>query len=148
MRGMREEPMHADAGAATLRALDGWWIAHRAILGGVALPADIVPELSLLIFNGGFYFGKDEGTVAIDLAASPAAMDVRIVRGPNRLRFVPAVFRLTGHTLCICYDLSGIERPAEFSAPLGTRRRLVTYERMPDSVRMPGRRQHAHAASA
>jgi uncharacterized protein (TIGR03067 family) len=145
---MREEPTRADHVAATLRALDGWWIAHRAVLGGVALPADIVPELSLLIFDGGFYFGKDEGTVAIDIAATPAAMDVRIVRGPNRLRFVPAVFRLTGQILCICYDLSGAERPAEFSAPLGTRRLLVTYRRMPESVRVPGRAQLAQAANA
>ena len=132
MRGMREDISGFDAGTATLRALDGWWVAHRAILGGVALPSDIVPELSLLIFNGGFFFGRDEGRVEMNVEATPAEMDVRIVRGPNRLRLMPAVFTLSGHTLRICYDLAGIERPTEFSAPLGTRRLLVTYQRMLD----------------
>jgi uncharacterized protein (TIGR03067 family) len=132
MRGMPVEHANPEAGEAGLRALDGWWIARHAILGGIALPAELVPELSLLIFNGGFFFGKDEGLLTVDAAAEPAAMDIRIIRGPNRLRFVPAVFALTGDTLRVCYDLAGRERPTDFSAPCGTRRLLVTYQRMAD----------------
>jgi uncharacterized protein (TIGR03067 family) len=95
----------------------------------VQLPHDALKELTLTLHDGRFGLGVDEGRIALDWEASPASMDVLIVRGPNRGRFVPAIFEQTDARLRICFDLSGRQRPEAFEAPPGTRRFLATYQR-------------------
>jgi uncharacterized protein (TIGR03067 family) len=89
----------------------------------------VLAELTLRVQCGRFVLGCDEGTIAIDRQVHPAAMDVVATHGPNRGRYVPAIFEHAGGMLRICYDLSGRQRPGEFKAPLGTRRFLATYRR-------------------
>jgi uncharacterized protein (TIGR03067 family) len=112
-------------------SLDGWWIARAAILGGVRLPADALSGLSMLLFNRTLYLGSDVGTIDIDRGVHPAAIDVLIIRGPNRWRFIPGIFQMRGPVLRLCFDLSGDTRPARFLAASGSRCLLVTYERAP-----------------
>jgi uncharacterized protein (TIGR03067 family) len=109
--------------------LNGWWVVTEAHLGGIRLPADAFAGLTLYVRNGGFVLGSDEGTITLNRDVSPAAMDVVATRGPNKGRFVPAIFEHAGDMLRICYDLSGAERPPDFRAPVGTRRFLATYRR-------------------
>jgi uncharacterized protein (TIGR03067 family) len=109
--------------------LNGWWIVIDGQLGGVSLPPDVLAELSLRVDGGMFLLGNDEGMIAVNRHVRPAAMDVVATRGPNRGRFVPAIFEQAGGMLRICYDLSGRQRPPAFSAPLGTRYFLATYRR-------------------
>ena len=108
----------------------------RGQLGGVRLPHEALDDLTLLLHDGMFELGVDGGTVAIDWHASPWTMDVHVVLGPNRGRFIPAIFECRGATLRICFDLSGSQRPGTFAAPAGTRRFLATYQRPPESLRL------------
>lgn len=112
-------------------SLDGWWITRAASLGGVRLPGEALPGLAMLLFNHTLYLGSDVGALDIDHSATPKTIDVLIIRGPNRWRFIPGIFRHQGNVLRICFDLSGSTRPADFLAPFGSRRLLVTYERAP-----------------
>src|SRR5919106_5783973 len=116
-------------GGSDTSGLNGSWVPTEAWLSGVLLPRDVLAALTLRVESGRFALGEDEGTIAVNRMVSPAAMDVVATRGPNRGRFVPAIFEHAGGMLRICYDLSGRERPREFKAPLGTRRFLATYRR-------------------
>jgi uncharacterized protein (TIGR03067 family) len=112
-----------------LSGLNGRWVAVAAELDGLSLPPDVLAELTLDLQSGTFIFGCDQGIVAIDRKARPYSIDVVATRGPNRGRFVPAIFAQAGGMLRICYDLSGTVRPRHFNAPFGSRRFVVTYRR-------------------
>ncbi len=121
----------AGTGRTTPRSLNGWWIARAADLGGISLPHEALPGLSLLLFDNTLCLGDDVGTMDIDHHADPATIDVLIVRGPNRWRFVEGIFRRAGTRLTLCFDLSGGPRPAAFTSRAGSRQLLVTYDRTP-----------------
>ena len=114
-------------------SLNGSWVVTGAHLAGIRVPVEAWPDLTLYIRNGMFLLGADGGTLAISRHVSPPALDVVATRGPNRGRFVPAIYDHTDGRLRICYDLSGTERPREFKAPAGTRRFLATYRRAEDA---------------
>jgi uncharacterized protein (TIGR03067 family) len=113
------------------RSLDGWWIAHAAMLCGVRLPPDALPGLALLLVNQTLYFGSDIGTIDVDRDLTPATIDILITRGPNRWRFIPGILQQHDKRLRLCLDLSGANRPATFRSLPGSRVLLVTYERPP-----------------
>jgi uncharacterized protein (TIGR03067 family) len=112
-----------------MQGIDGWWVAVDGELGGVALPAEVLPDLAFRFSNGTFRFGVDEGRVVLNALSRPEAIDLISTRGPNRGRVVPAIIELTATSLRICCDLSGTCRPRAFRAPAGTRRFLATYRR-------------------
>lgn len=119
-------------------SLNGWWIARAASLGGVRLPSDVLPGLAILLFNRTLYLGSDSGIIDLDYGVRPAAMDLLITRGPNRWRFIPAVFQHHDHVLHLCLDLSGSSRPAAFESPFGSRILVVEYARAPLRDLQPG----------
>ena len=114
-----------------LPALDGWWLARTASLGGVRLTADVLPALTMLLFDRTLYLGNDVGRIDIDRGTDPPTLDILITRGPNRWRFIPGIFKQQGRTLQLCLDLSGVTRPANFTAPFGSRLLSVTYDCAP-----------------
>jgi len=111
------------------RSLNGWWIARSADLGGIPLPQEALPGLTLLLLNRTLYLGDDTGAVDVDHQSDPPTIDVLIIRGPNRWRFIEGIFRRAGSTLTLCADPSGGLRPAAFKARPGSRELLVTYDR-------------------
>lgn len=128
---MSDSQSHLSAAAQRRISLDGWWIARSAQLGGVRLPDDALPGLSMVLFNQTLYLGSDVGTIDVDHAVVPATFDVLIVRGPNKWRFLPGIAAVSGRTMRMCLDLSGAARPGAFVSPFGSRLFFVTYERTP-----------------
>ena len=110
--------------------IDGWWVATRAELGGIRLPAEALLDLPLRLRNGTFRFGTDVGWTVVHTHATPRALDIVPARGPHRGRVVPAIIQISGRSMRICCDLSGKRRPQEFESPPGTRRFLATYRRV------------------
>jgi uncharacterized protein (TIGR03067 family) len=126
------QAMHATsfrAGHSPIGLLDGTWLVTAGQLGGVRLPDNAFDDLTLTLRNGRFELGQDRGRVGLDCCVTPAALDVLIIDGPNRGRFVPAIVERAGGMLRVCYDLGGTQRPATFGAPAGTRYFLATYRR-------------------
>jgi uncharacterized protein (TIGR03067 family) len=110
--------------------LDGWWVATRAELGGLPLPAEALSDLALRLRRGTFRFGTDEGWTVINQRARPRTLDMVPARGPSRGRVVPAIIAVSGSSMRICCDLAGRCRPQEFKAPAGTRCFLASYRRV------------------
>jgi uncharacterized protein (TIGR03067 family) len=114
-------------------AMQGAWLVAAAELGGKPFPDEVRKSIKLTL-EGDTYtvtVGKnpDRGTVKLDPAAKPKAMDVTGTEGPNKGKTFPAIYELDGDTLKICYDLSGKGRPTAFKTAEGTQLFLVTYER-------------------
>lgn len=83
------------------------------------------------LFNRTLYLGSDVAAIDLDFDRSPAEIDLLVVRGPNKWRFIPGVFTLREHVLRICLDLSSTARPVTLRPPPGSRHLFVTYERAP-----------------
>ncbi len=115
------------------RRMRGTWKPVAAELGGRPYPDQILQTMKLVLTDGKYTVTvgehTDEGTVTLDPAKSPRAMDIKGTEGPNRGRTIPAIYELTGDTLRICYDLSGKARPTEFKSRPGTQLFLVEYKR-------------------
>ncbi len=114
-------------------SIDGTWLASAAEIGGKPFPNEARKALRLEV-KGGKYtvtIGKavDRGTVKLNPAARPKALDIQGTDGPNKGRTILAIYERDGDTLRICYDLGGKSRPTEFRTRPGTKLFLVTYKR-------------------
>jgi len=56
-----------------------------------------------------------KGTSKVDLTKTPAELDVTETEGPNKGRILTAIVEIKGDTMRACYNLTGKERPKEFS---------------------------------
>jgi uncharacterized protein (TIGR03067 family) len=124
--------VRADEKADEWKGLSGTWTVEKAVLGG----ADTTGVLSTARLNLGdgkyvLTLGKedDKGTIAIDTAKKPKAMDIEGTEGPNKGKKYKAIYDLDGDTLRICYALEGEVRPAEFESKPGSKTLVVTYKR-------------------
>jgi len=125
----------AAGGPDDSQALQGTWIPVKGELGGQPM-ADAVLKTITLKLNPSDYEvtvtsgpEPDTGTWTLDATANPKGMRITGVKGPNAGKTFPAIYELKTNTLCICYDLSGAKRPAEFKTSAGTQQFLVTYQR-------------------
>ncbi len=115
------------------KKMDGTWIPVEAELGGQKFPDEVLKTLRLTVSDGKYTVKAgeqvDKGTVKLDPAAEPRAMDITGTEGPNKGKMFPAIYELKGDTLRICYDLSGKKRPTEFKTVKDTQQFLVSYKR-------------------
>ena len=109
-----------------------------AELKGKPFPDEVLQSMKLVVTDGTYTVTvgeqTDEGTVTLDTAKKPRAMDIVGTKGPNKGKTFLAIYELGkddagGDTLKICYDLSGQGRPTEFKSTVGTKLFLVTYKR-------------------
>jgi uncharacterized protein (TIGR03067 family) len=128
--------VRGDEGASAsedAKKMQGTWKPVSAELAGKPYPDEILKTMTLVLGDGKYTLTvgehPDEGTVKLDPAKSPRAMDIVGTRGPNRGRTIPAIYELTDTTLRICYDLSGKARPGEFKTRPDTKLFLVEYKR-------------------
>jgi RNA polymerase sigma factor (sigma-70 family) len=115
------------------KIIQGTWVPAAAELGGKKLPGEGLKAMRLTL-TGDKYTAQvggqtDRGTIKLDPARKPKAMDVVGTEGPNKGKTTLAIYELTGDGLRICYDLSGKARPAEFKTKADTQLFLVTYKR-------------------
>jgi uncharacterized protein (TIGR03067 family) len=115
------------------RKIQGTWKPVTAELAGKPFPDEVRKAMTLVLTDGKYTFTigeqKDEGTVKLDPAKSPRAMDVVGTKGPNQGKTFLAIYELKGDTLRVCYDLSGKARPKEFKTQPDTGLFLVEYKR-------------------
>jgi uncharacterized protein (TIGR03067 family) len=115
------------------KKMQGSWKPVAAELAGKPFPDEVLKTMKLVVTEGKYTVTvgeqMDEGTVKLEPAKKPRAMDIVGTKGPNKGKKIPAIYELTDTTLRICYDLSGKARPAEFKSKPDTQLFLVTYER-------------------
>jgi uncharacterized protein (TIGR03067 family) len=113
--------------------LQGTWLPATAELAGKPFPDEARKTIKLVVKDGKYTvtLGKvvDKGTVKLNPAAKPKAMDITGTDGPNKGKTILAIYERDGDTLRVCYDLSGKNRPTAFKTREGTQLFLVTYKR-------------------
>jgi uncharacterized protein (TIGR03067 family) len=124
-----EPPSAKDDG----KKMDGTWKPVAAELGGKPFPDEILKTMKLAVTDGKYSVTagerSDEGTLKLDPAKTPRAMDIVGTKGPNQGKTILAIYELTDTTLRVCYDLSGKTRPAEFKTHAETPLLLIEYKR-------------------
>lgn len=115
------------------KALEGTWLPVSAELSGRKFPDEVLKTMKLVVAGEKYTVTvgaqTDQGTVKLDAAQSPKAMDIKGTEGPNKGKNIPAIYELKGETLRVCYNLGGDKRPAEFKTKEDTQLFLVTYRR-------------------
>ena len=122
----------AARGADKDEMIDGTWFPAEAEIGGQKFPEEVRKIMKLEVKDGKYTVtvgkGIDRGTIKLNPAAKPQAMDITGTEGPNKGKTHPAIYERKGDTLRICYDLSGKGHPKEFKSTAGTQLFLVTYK--------------------
>jgi uncharacterized protein (TIGR03067 family) len=112
---------------------EGTWVPSAAELAGQKFPDEVCKSIKLVIKGDQYTVTvgreRDEGTCKRDTAAKPKTIDITSTFGPNKGRTLLAIYEREGDTMRVCYDLSGKERPKDFSTKKGTKLYLVTYQR-------------------
>ena len=115
------------------KMIEGTWLPVAAELAGKKFPDEVLKLMTLTISDGKYTVTVakqiDQGTIKLDPAAKPKAIDITGTEGPNKGKTFPAIYELTGDTLRICYDLAGKTRPTEFKTAKDTKQFLVSYKR-------------------
>src|SRR3954454_20816170 len=98
----------------------GTWQLTRGVVGGNALPEEVVKNIRLELTDGKYRLtgaeSPDQGTWSLHLDQKPLAMDVKGTDGPNKGKMFLAIVELDGNRMKICYDLSGQTRPTTFES--------------------------------
>src|SRR5262249_43409061 len=114
------------------KMLQGTWKPVTAELAGKPFPDEVLKTMKLGITDDKYTVTAgeqtDEGTLKLDTAAKPRAMDIVGTKGPNQGKTIPAIYEVTDTTLRVCYDLSGKARPTEFKTRPDTQLFLVEYK--------------------
>jgi uncharacterized protein (TIGR03067 family) len=118
---------------ADLKALVGTWKMEKADLAGMDLTA-LFKTATLETTADGKYTvtvngQKDSGTITLDSAKTPKVMTIKSTEGPNKGKTIPAIYKLDGDALTVCYNLDGKDPPTAFATKPDTQLFLATYKR-------------------
>jgi uncharacterized protein (TIGR03067 family) len=115
------------------KRMQGVWKPATAEIAGKPFPDEVLKTMKLVVSDGKYTVTvgeqTDEGTVKLDPAQEPRALDIVGTKGPNQGKTILAIYELTDTTLRVCYDLSGKARPKEFKTKADTKLFLVEYKR-------------------
>jgi uncharacterized protein (TIGR03067 family) len=120
-----------EAARRELERLEGTWVAVGIEHDGGQDPA--VGAAKWVIRNGryGVYLDgqkRETWTLKLNPTRSPKTVEARLVIDQTGQRLA-GIYELDGDTLKVCYDLTGRDFPAEFSAPKGARRVNYVFRR-------------------
>jgi len=116
-------------------ALEGCWLIDTAEISGEKMPDMLANKIEVELAAGTYavrFNGEvaDQGTFAVGPHPAGAALLLTGVAGTNAGRTIPAIYRLVGEQLHICYGLDGAA-PAEFATRAGAAHFLAVYRRKP-----------------
>lgn len=117
-------------------AIEGEWRAVSIEANGNTVGADDVRKIGIENGRDGewtvLFDGKEvaEGTSTIDPTVTPKTIDFKVTKGNDAGRVTYGIYEIAGKTRKICYAEPGRQRPADFSAPAGSGRIVVVFERV------------------
>jgi len=110
-------------------AIQGTWEIVSAEIGGQLFPVEAFNKSQLVLKDGKYQFGIDQGAYKLIDAEGKKGIDVIGEQGPNKGKTIPAIYEIKGDSLKICYDLAGKTRPGKLETEKDTRQFLATYKR-------------------
>jgi uncharacterized protein (TIGR03067 family) len=116
-------------------ALDGSWVPVAACVAGEVLPVAELRIARLLLAHGSYRILDnqqrvvDRGEILLDTQATPRAMNILGVEGPNAGRTMLAIYELSNDLLSIAYDMEGAARPTSMQPQPDQILLLITYAR-------------------
>lgn len=110
-------------------AIQGTWEIVSAEIAGQLFPVEAFNKVQLVLKDGKYQFGIDQGVYKLLDAEGKKGIDVIGEQGPNLGKTIPAIYEIKGDTLKICYDLAGKTRPGKLETKKETRQFLATYKR-------------------
>jgi uncharacterized protein (TIGR03067 family) len=125
---------HAAGADKALTDLNGAWEVTSLEQSGVKLPAEQVQAMLMVLTMKDGKFTTKMGSNEIDKGtykAGDIANSVDIASNAPELKgkTIKALYKLDGQTLTVAYDLSGGDRPTEFTTKAGTQLLVETYRK-------------------
>jgi uncharacterized protein (TIGR03067 family) len=119
--------------ADDLKAMEGKWTIEKAEANGEAIDPEALKDVVVTITGDRYELlvkdTKDAGTIKLDEARKPKAMDGTDTEGDDIGKVTKAIYELSEDTLRVCYAMEGGERPKEFATKPDSQLLLVTYKR-------------------
>lgn len=119
---------------ALAKKLFGSWQLIKGSVAGNPFPEEAAKKIRLGLEDGKYKLtgaeSPDQGTWTLHTEKKPLGMDVTGTEGPNKGKTYLAIYELHGDNLKVCYDLSGMSRPAKFESPKKTLLFLAEYKRI------------------
>lgn len=120
------------------KTIQGVWYPVQWTLAGSSTPPPTIGTMKLTLKGDLYEFIEgptvDSGKTILKSKESPKAMDIVGLKGPNKGKTIPAIYRIEANRLIICYGLDG-KRPAKFESPAKKLVLLVEYGRKPLSAK-------------
>ena len=114
---------------------DGSWAIVSMEINGMKAPEEAIKkQAAKLTLTGDKWTLKigdnvSAGTCKADLTKKPHEMDITTTEGPDKGKTIKAIAELKGDIMKVCYDISGKDRPKEFSTKDQPTFVLIEYKR-------------------
>jgi uncharacterized protein (TIGR03067 family) len=113
---------------------DGTWRVVSMERDGVKVPEAEAGRFRLTLAGDRYVLRAedqtmDRGAIRYDLKAQPATVDVTPLEGEHKGKTFQGVYDLKGDRLTMCLAVPGKARPADLTAPAGSGRFTVIYQR-------------------
>lgn len=128
-----DEKGQTDAAKKDLKAIEGTWKAVKGEEGGKALAAEI--KNYELVIQGDKYTlrvageEREQGTLKLDPAKKPKAMDLKITKGDDQGKDQYAIYEVEGDRFTICFSPPGKDRPKQMKTDAGSEQTMIVFQR-------------------
>ncbi len=114
---------------------DGTWTIVSMEVNGIKAPEEAIKkQAAALTLTGDKWTLKmgdmlSSGTCKYDLTKKPHELDITTTEGEGKGKTIKAIAEMKGDIMKVCYDISGTDRPKEFSTKDKATFVLIEYKR-------------------
>lgn len=112
--------------------LNGNWSPVKQEIGGSAIPEAVFEGQLLTIRDSSYTLRAESIDEGFIVYTGTDKMDIYGKLGPNAGRHYSAIYKLENEQLTICYDLSGLTYPPNFSTAGKATYFLSVYKKVPE----------------
>ena len=119
--------------ALEFKRLTGVWRPKNAMLAGEKLPDEVCQRIQLDLSSGRFKSlangNESAGTIVLDLATEPRAMDMTFENGSEAGKTIKCVYKFEDDNLHVAYSMAFDNvRPTQFESNQDNKQLLIVYQ--------------------